>query len=216
MLCDRALLTAFVRETRHVDGARRSPQRKGTGGGPTGCPQQRRKGHSVAWAPGTGRPGRLCGCWDWSPAPGCCPGYVQGRRPGPSRPRCRGWERLWHPMREPLRKNLRLPSACRNADGIRKRACRGDRRTGPRVRSDLLRTLWKAKVEAEAALPTSGEPHSADWSGLLRSAAGQLDVMSFQPPSGAAASHFTPCFLEVLPHASAKHAELWVLARRAS
>ena len=52
-----------------------------------------------------------------------------------------------------------------------------------------------------------------DWGSLLRSAASELDVMSFQPRLAQLSHISRPCFLEVLPHASAERAELWVLAR---
>ena len=77
----------------------------------------------------------------------------------------------------------------------------------------LSQSLWRLKTEAEALLPTSQEPLSANWGNLLRNASSELDVMPFQPRLAQLPHLSRPCFIEVLPHASAPHAVLWVLAR---
>lgn len=77
----------------------------------------------------------------------------------------------------------------------------------------LSQSLWRLKTDAEALLPTSRDPLSADWGNLLQSVSSELDVMPFQPRLAQLPHLSRPCFIEVLPHASAPHAVLWVLAR---
>ena len=105
------------------------------------------------------------------------------------------------------------PSAPEHATNSRNRLAAPSQEPAPLVQTELLRTLWQVKTDAEAALPASGEPFSADWGDLLRSTGSELDVMSFQPRLAQLPLISRPCLLEVLPHASAEHAELWVLAR---
>ena len=83
----------------------------------------------------------------------------------------------------------------------------------PAVNVALSQSLWRLKTDAEALLPTSQKPLSADWGNLLRSVSSELDVMPFQPRLAQLPHLSRPCFIEVLPHASAPHAVLWVLAR---
>ena len=83
----------------------------------------------------------------------------------------------------------------------------------PAVNVALSQSLWRLKTDAEALLPTSQEPLSADWGNLLRSVSSELDVMPFQPRLAQLPNLSRPCFIEVLPHASAPHAVLWVLVR---
>lgn len=78
---------------------------------------------------------------------------------------------------------------------------------------ELSQALWRLKMDTEAMLPTLPDPASADWESLLRTVAGGLDVMPFQPRLTQLSHISRPCFIEVLPHASAPHAMLWVLAR---
>ena len=77
----------------------------------------------------------------------------------------------------------------------------------------LSQSLWRLKTDAEALLPASQDPLSADWGDLLRSVSSELDVMPFQPRLAQLPHLSRPCFIEVLPHASAPRAVLWVLAR---
>ena len=77
----------------------------------------------------------------------------------------------------------------------------------------LSQALWRLRRNAEALLPTLQDPAAADWESLLSTVAGELDVMPFQPRLAQLPHISRPCFIEVLPHVSAPHAVLWVLAR---
>ena len=83
----------------------------------------------------------------------------------------------------------------------------------PHADVELAQALWRLKMDAEALLPSLQDPASADWEYLLRSAGGDMEVMPFQPRLAQLPHLSRPCFIEVLPHLSAPHAELWVLAR---
>ena len=212
LLCDRALLTAFVQETRHVDGAvvRRGARDlegglRSTGGrgratrllgraalaGLGACALLGLATSAWLLAAAPDRPAAgVAGPETAAPAPAAATGTVTAdATPAPSRGR---QERQTDSKAEPAA----TPE-----------------KPAPQVQSELLRTLWQVKVEAEAALPAAGETPVTDWSRLLRSAGGGLDVMSFQPRLARLPLISRPCFLEVLPHAAAERAELWLLAR---
>lgn len=213
LLCDRALLTAFVRETRRVDGAIVRRSARDLDGG-------------LQTVGGGGQATRLLGRMALAGLGGCAllglatSAWLLTGAPAGSAPRA------VKPDMD-IRLEARQPSEARTL-GERPTASPGLPEGGPKseaeptpapdtaapqVRSDLLQTLWDVKVEAEAALPASGAVFSADWGSLLRSAGSELDVMAFQPRLTQLPHISRPCFLEVLPHASAEHAELWVLAR---
>ena len=211
LLCDRSLLTAFVQETRHVDAAvvRRSAREL------DGVPRTE-AGRGLA----TRLLGRLalaglgvCALLGLATSAWLLPGVGAGPTP-------RAVEPQMAVLEAPDPSDARTVDEG-SASGLGTLEPEPDSRTEPAAgatavpleQSELLRTLWKIKAAAEAALPASGEPFAADWGTLLRSAGSELDVMSFQPRLARLTRISRPCFLEVLPHASAKHAELWVLAR---
>lgn len=80
----------------------------------------------------------------------------------------------------------------------------------------LSQALWRLRKDAEAILPTLQDPTAADWESLLVTVADDLDVMPFQPRLAQLPHISRPCLIEVLPHVSAPHAVLWVLARGVS
>ena len=212
LLCDRALLTAFVQETRRVDGAvvRRSA-RDLEGGIQTvvGRAKATRLLGRTALA-GLGACallGLVTSAWL---LPGVRAGSTpQTARPEMVRPGTPGTSDAGTVDRGPMPS----PSAPEHATNSRNRLAAPSQEPAPLAQTELLRTLWKVKTDAEAALPASGEAFSADWGDLLRSTGSELDVMSFQPRLAQLPLISRPCLLEVLPHASAEHAELWVLAR---
>ena len=211
LLCDRSLLTAFVKETRHVDGAVVRRSARELDGGPQtvgGRGQATRLLGRLALA-GLG----VCALLGLATSAWLLPGVRAGSTPRTV---------------EPEMAVLEAPdpsAAVRVEEGstsvLNTPEPKADLRTGraapnapvPQDQSELLRTLLKVKAAAEAALPASAEPYTTDWATLLRSAGSELDVMSFQPRLARLTRISRPCFLEVLPHASAEHAELWVLAR---
>ena len=211
LLCDRSLLTAFVQETRQVDGAVVRRSSRDLDGGLhriDGRRQATRLLGRMALA-GLG----VCALLGLVTSAWLLPGGRAGPTPRAVQP-------------EMARLEAAGASDARTVDeastslrGIpRPESNLGSEPAAPitpvpQAQSELLRTLWKVKVEAEAALPASGEPLATDWGRLLRSAGGELDVMAFQPRLAQLTHISRPCFLEVLPSASAKHAELWVLAR---
>ena len=213
LLCDRALLTAFVQETRRVDGAivRRSARDldgglQTVGGRGQAIPLLGRM--ALAGLGGCALLGLATSAWlltgarAGSTSQGVKPDVdvrLQTRQPSGAAPV--GEAPAVSPQ---LSERTPNPGAGPAA---------APQTPAPQVQSDLLQTLWNVKVEAEAALPGAGELFSADWGSLLRSAGSGLDVMAFQPRLTQLPRISRPCFLEVLPHASAEHAELWVLAR---
>ena len=77
----------------------------------------------------------------------------------------------------------------------------------------LSRSLWRWKMNAEANLPALRDAAPADWRRLLAEVGSGQNVIPFQPRLAQLPHISRPCFVEVLPHASAPHSELWVLAR---
>ena len=214
LLCDRALLTAFVQETRQVDGAvvRRSAKDL-EGGGLTAAGRRRPTRllgrMALAGLGACALLGLATSAWLLAAAPdGAAPRDVRPQTAAPAAPAASG-ARTVDAAPAPSPAVGEAQSAPHSEAG----APVATEEPAPQVRSELLRTLWQVKVEAEAALPGSGEPFSADWDGLLRSTGGGLDVMSFQPRLAQLSHISRPCFLEVLPHAAAERPELWVLAR---
>ena len=204
LLCDRALLTAFVQETRHVDGAvvRRSARDlEGGRRSIAGSGQGRRLLGRTALA-GLGACtllGLAAGAWLLAAAPD---------RPAPpvAAPETAGSAAAAASGEAAVAETVDPTPAPHPNTG---RAATPEEKA-PHVPSELLRTLWEVKVQVEAALPASGE--ATDWSRLLRSAGDGLDVVSFQPRLARLRHISRPCFLEVLPHAAAERAELWLLA----
>ena len=212
LLCDRALLTAFVQETRHVDGAvvRRSARDLDGGLQTVGTRGQTTRLLGRMALAGLG----VCALLGLATSAWLLPGVRAGPTPRAVTPQM---ARLGTPEASDARTVDKRPAPSLS---VPEREPNSETEPGaapeipiPQVQSELLRTLWKVKVEAEAALPASGEPLAANWGSRLRSAGSELDVMTFQPRLAQLPHISRPCFLEVLPHASAEHAELWVLAR---
>ena len=211
LLCDRSLLTAFVKETRHVDSAVVHRSARELDGGPQsvdGGGNATRLLGRLALA-GLG----VCALLGLATSAWLLPGVRAGPTPGTVNPELampeapdRSVSKTVEDGSTPARGTSEPEPDSRTEDFAAGAAV-------TRNQAELLRTLWKVKAEAEAALPASGEPYTADWGRLLRSAGSGLDVMSFQPRLARLTRISRPCFLEVLPHASAEHAELWVLAR---
>ena len=183
LLCDRALMTAFVRETHCIDGSivRQSVRDLNSGRQAVG-----------ARASGTRLLGRLalasltgCAFLGLVTSAWMLPGMRAGLTPPDARP-VSARPATPVPESEPpaaLRANLGLSQA-----------------------------LWRLGTNAEALLPTLQDPASADWESLLRTVADGLDVIPFQPRMAQLPHLSRPCFIKVLPHAAAPHAVLWVLA----
>ena len=212
LLCDRALLTAFVQETRHVDGAVVRRSARDLAGGPQSI---RGKGQATRLLGRTALAG-LGACallglatsaWLLAAAPDRPASGVAGPETA-----ALATAAVSGPVTADGTPTASPDRQGRQADSKPGPAAAPEK-PAPQVPSELLRTLWKVKVEAEAALPASGETPATDWARLLRSAGGGLDVMSFQPRLARLPLISRPCFLEVLPHAAAERAELWVLAR---
>ena len=211
LLCDRSLLTAFVKETRHVDGAvvHRSARELDGSPQPVGGRRNATRLLGRLALAGLG----VCALLGLATSAWLLPGVRAGPTPGTVNPE------LAVPEAPDRSVSKTVEDGSTPARGTPEPE--PDLRTEPAApgaavaqdQSELLRALWKVKAEAEAALPASGEPFTADWGRLLRSAGSGLDVMSFQPRLARLTRISRPCFLEVLPHASAEHAELWVLAR---
>ncbi|MDE0207275.1 MAG: AAA family ATPase [Candidatus Tectomicrobia bacterium] len=211
LLCDRALLTAFVQETRQVDGTvvRRSARDlEGAGNTAVGRRQPTRLLGRMALA-GLGACallGLATSAWLLAAAPGgAAPRDAAPQRTGPpvaAASDTRTVEAAPTPS----------PGEAQSEPHPEAKAPAAAAEPAPQVRSELLRTLWQVKAQAEAALPGSGELYAADWDSLLRSTGGGLDVMSFQPRLAQLPRISRPCFLEVLPHAAAERPELWLLA----
>jgi general secretion pathway protein A len=213
LLCDRALMTAFVHETRRIDGAivRRSARDLDGGRQIVGTrrPETRLVGRlALASLAGCALLGLVTSAWM---LPGVRTGFTsQAAKAVPTR--------LETPASPPVTRvpDSGLPAApgTRTPGSPSKAApAPSPERTTPLAHAELLQALWRLKSQAEASLPTSQDPFSADWGDLLRTVAGTLDVMAFQPRLAQLLHISRPCFIEVLPHASAKHAALWVLAR---
>ena len=212
LLCDRALLTAFVQETRHVDGAvvRRSAKDLERG---------------LQAMAGRGKATRLLGRMALAGLGVCAllglvtsawllPGVRAGPTPRTIGPEMNGMGTLSGAEAGTADRSPSPSLSVLEPEPFSKTGLAGTpEKPETQVQSELLQALWRVKVAAESALPASGEPFSADWDSLLRSAGSGLDVMSFQPRLAQLPFISRPCFLEVLPHASAERAELWVLAR---
>lgn len=219
LLADRALMTAFVHESRCINGAI--------------VRQSARDLNGARQAVGARLPGtRLLGRLALASLTGCAllglitsawmlPGVRAGlssptARPVPARPQAPPAPRTTTdgpalvtpdtPAPEPLDSGLRRNDAAAAP-------ARTSESPVPHANVALSQSLWRLKMDAEALLPTSPDPASADWESLLRSAAGGLDVMPFQPRLARLPHISRPCFIEVLPHVAAPRAVLWVLAR---
>jgi len=79
----------------------------------------------------------------------------------------------------------------------------------------LTQTLWRAKIQAEEQGTRSHLGGFTSWETLLTNAAKGLglDVMAWQTNIWQLQSLTRPCLIEVLPEPSASRPELWVLAR---
>lgn len=228
LLCDRALMTAFVHETRRINGAIVRQSARDLNGG--------RQTLSAR------TPGRLLGRLALASLAGCAllglftsawmlPGMRAGRTPAAKPMAVRSAAPAQSPVAQaadtrsssvapatPAPETLDSSPVSNTGQAFR----RNDEDAAPAPTSKspvphanvaLSQSLWRLKMDAEALLPTSPDPASADWQSLLRSAAGSLDVMPFQPRLAQLPHISRPCFIEVLPHVAAPHAVLWVLAR---
>ena len=214
LLCDRALMTAFVHETRCINGAivRQSVRDLNGGRQAVGArtPRTRLLGRlALASLTGCALLGLVTSAW-----------MLPGVRAG-----------LTSPTAKPVPTRLEAtsqPPELQVADGSPPsfipdapeaepptEAVSAPEFEPPTPQADLAlsQTLWRLKMNAEALLPTLQDPASTDWGTLLRTVAGELDVMPFQPRLAQLRHISRPCYIEVLPHASAPHAVLWVLAR---
>src|SRR5499427_4080666 len=79
----------------------------------------------------------------------------------------------------------------------------------------LAQTLWRAKIQAEEQGTRFHLGGLTSWETILTNAAKGLglDVMTWQTSIWQLQSLTRPCFIEVLPEPSASRSELWVLAR---
>ena len=223
LLCDRALMTAYVRETRGIDGAivRQSVRdlnggRRAVSAGPPGV----RLAGRLALASLTG-----CALLGLATSAWMLPGVRAGFTSPSTRPPV---VRVNVPAARPEPARRQQPPAPQVVDASPPAVTAathepepqpdiapapGSEAPAPPADVELSRALWRLKTNAEALLPTVPDPASADWVSLLRTAGGGLDVMPFQPRLAQLPHLSRPCFIEVLPHASAPHAVLWVVAR---
>ncbi|HSX81489.1 MAG TPA: AAA family ATPase [Candidatus Saccharimonadia bacterium] len=79
----------------------------------------------------------------------------------------------------------------------------------------LAQTLWRAKIQAEEQGTRSRPGGLTSWEPIVTNTAKGLglDVMAWQTSIWQLQSLTRPCFIEVLPEPSASRPELWVLAR---
>ena len=205
LLCDRALMTAYVHETRCIDGAIVRQSVRDLNGG--------RRAVS-ARTPGMRLAGRLalasltgCALLGLATSAWMLPGVRAG---------------LTSPTVQPVPARLQQPPAPQAVDAGPPPATPVPEpqpeivptpESEPHADVELSRALWRLKTDAEALLPNGQDPASANWESLLRAVGGSVDVMPFQPRLAQLPHLSRPCFIEVLPHVSAPHAELWVLAR---
>ena len=208
LLCDRALMTAFVHETRCISGAIVRQSVRDLDGG--------RQAVSTR-TPGTRLLGRLalasltgCALLGLATSAWMLPGVRAGLTSPAIRPVAPA-----PPARQTADDNspLMTPDAPKPEPPPDAVSAPYPDPPPPSVDVALSQSLWRLKRDAEALLATSQDPFSADWGNLLRSVSGALDVMPFQPRLAQLPHLSRPCFIEVLPHASARHAVLWVLAR---
>ena len=213
LLCDRALMTAFVHETRRINGSvvRQSARdlnggRRAVGARPPGTRLLGRL--ALASLTGCALLGLVTSAW-----------MLPGVRAGRSSPTAK-------PLPARLEASAQPPVARAADDSLPSTPATSESQSRPeavpvsepespalRANEELSQSLWRLKMDAEALLPTLQDPFSADWENLLRTAAGNLDVVPFQPRLAQLPHLSRPCFIEVLPHVSAPHAVLWVLVR---
>ena len=200
LLCDRALMTAFVQETRCIDGSIVRQSVRDLNGGRQAI---------GARAPGTRLLGRLAlasliGCALLGLAtsawrlPGVHAVLTPARLEAPSLPPVSQMADDGPPAVTPG-----VPAADPQPETV----------PAPHADVALSQSLWRLKVDAEALLPALQDPASANWRSLLKTVAGGLEVMPFQPRLAQLPHISRPCYIEVLPHASAAHPVLWVLTR---
>jgi general secretion pathway protein A len=79
----------------------------------------------------------------------------------------------------------------------------------------LAQTLWRARIQAEEQGARSSFGGLTSWETIITNTAKGLglDVMTWQTSIWQLQSLTRPCFIEVLPEPSASRPELWVLAR---
>ena len=213
LLCDRALMTAFVHETRCIDGSIVRQSVRDLNGGRQAI---------GARAPGT----RLLGRLALASLTGCALlGLVTSawRLPGVHAVRTPAVTPTPVPLQTPS-----LPSVSQMADdgppAVTPAVSEADPQPEampsqphespePPANVALSQSLWRLKVDAEALLPALQDPASANWGSLLKTTAGGLEVLAFQPRLAQLPYISRPCYIEVLPHASAPHPVLWVLTR---
>ena len=209
LLCDRALMTAFVQETRCIDGSIVRQSVRDLNGGRQAV---------GARAPGTRLLGRLalasltgCALLGLATSAWRLPGVHAVLTPTPA-----------------LLQTPSLPSVSQMADdgppAVTPGVSEADRQPetippqrhespAPHANEALSQSLWHLKVDAEALLPALQDPASANWGSLLKTVAGGLEVLPFQPRLAQLPHISRPCYIEVLPYASAPHPVLWVLTR---
>ena len=220
LLCDRALMTAFVHETRRINGAIVRQSARDLNGGRQTL--------------GARTPGRLLGRLALASLAGCAllglltsawmlPGVRAGFTPAAKPMAVHSAAPAQPPVAQAADDSPpSFTPATPDPEPLDSGSRRNDEDAAPAYASKspvshanmaLSQSLWRLKMNAEALLPTSPDPASADWESLLRNAAGGLDVMPFQPRLAQLPHISRPCFIEVLPHVSAPHAVLWVMAR---
>ena len=203
LVCDRALMNAFVHETRRISGniVRQSVRDLNVGrrAADAGRPGTRLLGR-LAFASLTGCAllGLVTSVWMWPDSraeltsPAAKPVATRGETPSPFSPS----PVVSEPRRQSQAVSVSKPKSPK-----------------PHENTALSQTLWRLRKNAEAMLPSLQDPAAADWERLLRTVADELDVMRFQPRLAQLPHISRPCLIEVLPHVTAPYAELWVLAR---
>ena len=201
LVCDRALMNAFVHETRCVNGT---------------IVRQSVRDLNGARTPGTRLVGRLalasltgCALLGLVTSVWMLPDGRAGFMPTDANPAA------YLEAPSPPTPNLSADSLA-PAPEMPKPELQPDAATAEspaQVDMALSKSLWRLKLNAEAILTTLRDPTTPDWEKLLRTAADGLEVMAFQPRLAQLPNISRPCFIEVLPHVAAPRAELWVLAR---
>ena len=208
LLCDRALMNAFVHETRRINGTIVRQSVRDLNGART--PGTRLVGRlALASLTGCALLGLVTSFW-----------MLPGGRAGLTSSAAKSVAaRHETPPPPPVRQVVDNAPPSRPADTPEPESqsqavsAPEPESPDPHDNAALSQALWRLKRDAEAMLPTLQDPASADWESLLRTAAGELDVMPFQPRLAQLPHISRPCLIEVLPHVSAPHAVLWVLAR---
>ena len=213
LLCDRVLMNAFVHETRYINATivRQSVRDLENSRRPVGrrAASSRLLGLALASLTGCALLGVVTSVW-------MLPGVRAGLTPSGANSVS---ARQAAPSPRPVSRVIEaappaVPPAMREPEP-QSQAVSAPEPESPGLREDLAlsQALWRLSKDAETMLPTLRDPASADWGSLLKTVAGELDVMPFQPRLAQLSHISRPCFIEVLPHASAPHGVLWIVTR---